>query len=74
MPGWQIGLKCLTLMGQLEKRFKSARQAQRFLSAQGLIYGHFRPRRHRMAASAYRVACAGAFRVWREETYDRRAI
>ena len=56
------------------QRFKSARQAQRFLSAQGLFYGHFRPRRHRMAASAYRVACAGAFQVWREETYARRAI
>ena len=57
-----------------EKRFKSARQAQRFLSAQGLIYGHFRPRRHRMAASVYRAARAGAFRVWREETYAQRAI
>ena len=55
------------------QRFKSAGQAQRFLSAQGPIYGHFRPRRHRMAASAYRVACAGAFRVWQEETCARRA-
>ena len=34
------------------QRFKSVCQAQRFLSAQGPIYGHFRPRRHRMAASA----------------------
>ncbi len=55
------------------QRFKSAGQAQRFLSAQGPIYGHFRPRRHRMAASAYREACAGAFRVWQEETCARRA-
>ena len=55
------------------QRFKSAGQAQRFLSAQGSIYGHFRPRRHRMAASAYREACAGAFRVWQEETCARRA-
>ena len=54
------------------QRFKSTRQAQRFLSAQGPIYGHFRPRRHRMAASAYRAARAGAFRVWQEETYARR--
>ncbi len=55
------------------QRFKSAGQAQRFLSAQGPIYGPFRPRRHRMAASAYREACAGAFRVWQEETCARRA-
>ena len=44
-----------------------------FLSAQGPIYGHFRPRHHRMAASVYRAACAGAFRVWQEETCARRA-
>ncbi len=50
------------------QRFKSARQAQQFLSAHGPIYGHFRPRRHRMAASDYRVARTEAFRAWREET------
>ena len=55
------------------QRFKSAGQAQRFLSAHGPIYGHFRPRRHRMTASAYRVACADTFRVWQEETCARRA-
>ena len=55
------------------QRFKSAGPAQRFLSAHGPIYGHFRPRRHRMIASAYRAACAGAFRVWQEETCARRA-
>jgi len=49
------------------QRFKSARHAQQFLSAHGPIYGHFRPRRHRMAASAYRVARTEAFGVWREE-------
>jgi putative transposase len=56
------------------QRFKSAGQAQRFLSAHGPINGHFRPRRHRMAAATYREVRAGAFRVWREETYAWRAI
>ena len=50
------------------QRFKSAEQAQRFLSAHGMIYGHFRPRRHLMTAAQYRRACAKAFRVWRQET------
>jgi putative transposase len=50
------------------QRFKSARQAQRFLSAHAFIYGHFRPRRHRMAARNYRVARAAAFGVWKDET------
>jgi putative transposase len=54
------------------QRFKSARHAQQFLSAHGPIYGHFRPRRHRMTASAYRVARTEAFGVWREETCARR--
>ena len=55
------------------QRFKSARHAQQFLSAHGPIYGHFRPRRHRMAASDYRLTRTNAFRVWREETCTRRA-
>lgn len=50
------------------QRFKSPRQAQRFLSAHAFIYGHFRPRRHRTTARKYRLARAIAFRVWREET------
>jgi putative transposase len=45
------------------QRFKSARQAQRFLSAHSFIYGHFRPRRHRMTARRYQSARAKAFRV-----------
>jgi putative transposase len=48
--------------------FKSASQAQRFLSAQAFIYGHFRPRRHRTTAKNYRVALALAFKIWTEET------
>jgi putative transposase len=50
------------------QRFKSADQAQRFLSAHAMIYGHFRPRRHLMAAADYRRVRAKAFRVWRQET------
>ena len=50
------------------QRFKSPRQAQRFLSAHAMISGHFRPRRHLMTASEYRRARDKAFRVWRQET------
>src|SRR6266403_681881 len=35
-------------------RFKSPGHAQRFLSAYGPIASHFRPRRHRLSAPAYR--------------------
>jgi putative transposase len=50
------------------QRFKSPAQAQRFLSSRGMIYGHFRPRRHLMTAGEYRRARAKAFRIWRQET------
>jgi putative transposase len=50
------------------QRFKSAAQAQRFLSSHAMIYGHSRPRRHLMTAVQYRRARAEAFRVWRQET------
>jgi putative transposase len=50
------------------QKFKSAAQAQRFLSAHGMIYGHFRPRRHLMTAAEYSQARAKMFRVWRQET------
>jgi putative transposase len=55
------------------QRFKSSPQAQGFLSAHSFIYGHFRPRRHRMTATNYRASRATAFRVWREETCARMA-
>ena len=48
--------------------FKSPQQAQRFLSAHAMIYGHVRPRRHLMTVAQHRRARARAFRVWREET------
>src|ERR1700728_2701710 len=50
------------------QRFKSSDQAQRFLSAHSMIYGHFRPRRHLMPAADYRRARSKAFRIWRQET------
>jgi len=56
------------------QRFKSPRQAQRFLSSHAMIYGYFRPRRHLMTAAQYRCARAKAFRVWRQETCARTAV
>jgi putative transposase len=50
------------------QRFKSPEQAQCFLSAHAVIYGHFRPRRHLISAHQYRRARTKAFRVWRQET------
>ena len=52
------------------QRFKPPEQAQRFLSAHGMICGHFRPRRHPMAAARHRRARARAkaFRIWRQGT------
>jgi putative transposase len=50
------------------QRFKSPEQAQRFLSAHAMVYGHFRPRRHLMTADQYRRARDKAFRIWRQET------
>jgi putative transposase len=55
------------------QRFKSPEQAQRFRSAHGMIYGHFRPRRHLMTATTYQRARAKAFRVWQQETYAQMA-
>ena len=55
------------------QRFKSARHAQRFLSAHGPIRGHFHPRRHRLTAREYRLARAAAFQVWQQETCARKA-
>jgi putative transposase len=53
---------------QQMQRFKSMRQAQRFLSAHALVSGHFRPRRHLMTARRYRAERAKAFKTWTQET------
>ena len=50
------------------QRFKSARHAQRFLSAHARIHNHFQLRRHRLTADQHRAARDAAFRTWREVT------
>jgi putative transposase len=50
------------------QRFKSSEQAQGFLSAHSFIYGHFRPRRHRLAATVYRAIRSQAFHNWQQDT------
>ena len=50
------------------QRFKSLDHAQTFLSAHAFIHGHFRPRRHLLAANAYRAIRDDAFDVWHQET------
>jgi hypothetical protein len=41
---------------------------QRFLAAYGPIASHFRPRRHRLAAAAYRETRHERFATWRAVT------
>jgi putative transposase len=50
------------------QRFKSPGHAQRFLSAYGPIAQHFRPRRHRLAAPAYRQELRNRFQIWQAIT------
>ena len=50
------------------KRFKSAGQAQRFLSAHDPINNLFHLRRDYIPASQYRTARAQAFAIWAEVT------
>jgi putative transposase len=56
---------------QRERRmqgFKSPGHAQRFLSAYGPLAQHFRPRRHRLSAQAYRQEMVQRFQSWQEVT------
>jgi len=50
------------------KRFKSAGQAQRFLSAHDAINNLFLLRRSQVPATQYRAARSQAFQVWAEVT------
>ena len=50
------------------RRFKSPGHAQRFLAAYGPIASHFRPRRHRLTAAAYRETSTERFATWRAVT------
>jgi putative transposase len=61
---------------QRERRmqgFKSPGHAQRFLAAYGPMAQHFRPRRHRLSASAYRQERQQRFQIWSEITGMKRA-
>ncbi len=49
-------------------RFKSPGHAQRFLSAYRPIASHFRPRRHRLPARAYRQEMTRRFQTWQDIT------
>ena len=49
-------------------RFKSHRQAQKFLAAHDQINIIFRPRRYRLNVNSYRHARADAFRLWQDYT------
>jgi putative transposase len=53
---------------QTMRRFKSAGQAQRFLSAFGPILSHFRPGRSRLRTRDYRLEMADRRQVWRQIT------
>jgi putative transposase len=50
------------------RRFKSAGHTQRFLSAQGPIREHFRPKRHKLGAWVYRAQMQEQFEIWNEVT------
>ncbi|MBV8458034.1 MAG: hypothetical protein JO122_15620 [Acetobacteraceae bacterium] len=70
-PGWELSEadRAHPKARAANAAVKSSAQAQRFLSAPGMIYGHFRPRRRLMAADVY--ARAKAFWIWKQETCAR---
>ncbi|MEJ2605015.1 MAG: IS6 family transposase [Gammaproteobacteria bacterium] len=49
---------------EITGRFKSPRQAQRFLSVHDQTASMFRPKRHRLSARSYRHARSDAFALW----------
>ena len=51
-------------------KFKSHRQAQRFLSAHDQINLIFRPRRYQLTATSYRHARSDAFGLWEDYTAE----
>jgi putative transposase len=50
------------------RRFKSARQAQRFLSLHGVIHNLFRTGRHLIRSRNYRFLRSRSFSIWRTMT------
>ena len=51
-------------------KFKSHRQAQRFLAAHDQINLLFRPRRYQLNATSYRHARSDAFSLWADYTAE----
>ena len=51
-------------------RFKSPRQAQRFLAAHDQINTMFKPRRYRLSASSYRHARSDTHDLWHDYTLE----
>jgi len=54
------------LREKVMRRFKSAGQAQRFLSAFGPISSHFRVGRHLYSANGYREVMRARFLIWKD--------
>ena len=54
------------LRERVMRRFKSAGQAQRFLSAFGVIGSHFRPGRHLYSRAGYQEVMKSRLAAWRE--------
>ncbi len=54
------------LRERVMRRFKSAGQTQRFLSAFGIITSHFRPGRHLCTAGVYREMMKRRFAAWEQ--------
>ncbi|WP_242042243.1 hypothetical protein [Leptolyngbya sp. FACHB-541] len=48
------------------RKFKSPRQAQRFLAAFGPIRDHFYPKQHQLAAQRYREQMRQRIEDWQE--------
>ena len=55
------------------RRFKSMRQARRFLAVHAQVSNHFRPDHHSMRACHYRTLMGGRFASWSEITGMSRA-
>jgi len=55
---------------KLMVRFKSPRQAQRFLTAHDQINTIFKPRRYKLSANSYRHARSDAFDLWNSYTLE----
>jgi hypothetical protein len=77
-PGdkWYLDEVFLTINGRRHYLWRAVDQddtAQRFLSAYGPIAPHFRPRRHRLSASAYRKEMRNCFELNNVTRPQRRA-